>query len=302
LKRFGNITTYIIIGFLFCTSVSWSEGEATKPFGEISSFLEQNSAKIGSIVELTLNYWLPEGGHIPEGSKINGLEGFTVLERTTGPGQIRFKILIDRLDSLKSKPLILTFIDKDGKKHTLKTDPVLITVLSNLENGHEEAELKPIQGIVLLRAIWLKYMIWGVGLISLLLIAAGVFWWQKRKKAKKISQEIQDPPHIRARKEIEQLEALGFFEKGYIKEYYFSFSEILRRYIESLRHFPAAEFTTEEIIHHINNEQDRKLLPLLQQADLVKFADIIPTPDRKEADVKIALSYIRETSTASENF
>ena len=70
----------------------------------------------------------------------------------------------------------------------------------------------------------------------------------------------------------------------------------MRRYLESIRDFPAAEYTTEEIARHIKGEQDRKLLSLLQQADLVKFADNVPTPSRKEEDIKAALAYIRESS------
>ena len=106
----------------------------------------------------------------------------------------------------------------------------------------------------------------------------------------------QDPPQVWAKKEIELLEAQGLFEKGQAKAFYFRFSEIMRQYLEGLRGFPAAEFTTEEITSYINYEQDRKLLPLLRQADLVKFADAIPTPARKEEEVKTALTYIHETS------
>ena len=84
------------------------------------------------------------------------------------------------------------------------------------------------------------------------------------------------------------------------KTHYFIFSEILRRYLESIRNFPAAEFTTEEIARHIKTEPDRKLIPLLQQADLVKFADNVPTVARKEEDMLAALTYIRETSPQEE--
>ena len=109
-----------------------------------------------------------------------------------------------------------------------------------------------------------------------------------------------DPPHIRAVKEIEELEGRSLFEKGHAKAFYFRFSEILRRYLEAIRGFPAAEFTTEEIAHHIKTEQDRTLLPLLRQADLVKFADTVPTPARKEETVKAALDYIHETGPTDE--
>ena len=69
----------------------------------------------------------------------------------------------------------------------------------------------------------------------------------------------------------------------------------MRRYLESLRGFPAAEYTTKEIALSIHKPQDRPLLPLLQQADLVKFADLAPTSARKDGEIREALSYIRET-------
>ena len=66
--------------------------------------------------------------------------------------------------------------------------------------------------------------------------------------------------------------------------------------MESIRRFPAAEMTTEEIVRHVGNTpQDQKILPLLRQADLVKFADTIPTPDRNVRDIEAARTYIRQT-------
>ena len=60
------------------------------------------------------------------------------------------------------------------------------------------------------------------------------------------------------------------------------------------------ELTTEEIARCIDREQDRGLLALLRQADLVKFADRVPASARKEEEVKTALSYIQETSPVQE--
>ena len=75
----------------------------------------------------------------------------------------------------------------------------------------------------------------------------------------------------------------------------------MRRYLEAIRNFPAAEYTTEEIARRISAESDRKLIPLLQQADLVKFADTVPTAARKEEDIKAALAYIRQSSAQLES-
>ena len=189
-------------------------------------------------------------------------------------------------------------LDGEEKTYSLGASP--LTVCLDLEEELAEPELRPIQGVIPTRGAWLKYLPWAGGLLSLLLVVLGLLRWYKRSRSRKRSIVLEDPPHIQARKQIEQLEAQGLFEQGEVKEFYFLLSRILRRYLESLRGFPAAEFTTEEIAGHIDTDQDRKLLPLLQHADLVKFAGTIPTPARKEEEVKKVLSYIEETSPTAE--
>ncbi|UCH00145.1 MAG: hypothetical protein JSU78_06920 [Deltaproteobacteria bacterium] len=182
----------------------------------------------------------------------------------------------------------------------LAVGPMSLTAGANLEEEPAEAQLRPIQGIIPTRVMLLEFLPWAGGLLGFLLIVLGLVRWYKRRRSKRRSIIPEDPPHIRARKEIEQLEARGVFEQGDIKGFYFLFSGILRRYLGSVRGFPAAGFTTEEIEHHVNSDQDRRLLALLQHADLVKFAGRIPTLARKEEEVRKALSYIQETSPPME--
>ncbi len=259
--------------------------------------LDPPSAKVGSAVLLTLTYHLPEGAHLSPGPQIKGLEGFTIKDRQTGSGQIRISLLVDRIGRFKCGPLSLTYFDREGKEGFLKADPVELTVLSNLGKKPEEAQLKPIYGIIPTESGLIKYLPWVI--IALIACAAGIglFLWIKRRRNRMAFGISQDPPHTLAKKEIDELESQELFEKGHIKEFYFRFSEIMRRYLESLRGFPAAEYTTQEIAVSIQKQEDRQLLPLLQQADLVKFADLAPTPAKKDDEIRKALSYIRETGS-----
>ena len=134
-----------------------------------------------------------------------------------------------------------------------------------------------------------------MGILLLIVMGFILFGIYKKRKQKKGDTIKAVPPHIRAEKAIRVLEAKQLFEKNDVKGFYFKFSEIIRRYMESLRHFPAAEYTTEEISSSISHEQDRKIIPLLRQADLVKFADKLPLIAKKEEEVKAALLYIRNT-------
>ena len=293
----------LIVGILLCIVqpvTLWSQDGIKDAGPRLSASIDRDSARVGGIVELRLKYRLSEGARLPAEPKIKGIEGLTPVDRQIGPGQIRIRFLVDRLGPWKTGKLSLSYMDKEGKSQVLTTDPVSLKATSNLGDKPAEAELRPIQGIIPTRPLWLKYLPWVAGLLGILLIMSVLFWWYKRRRNGKPPVIPQVPPHIRARKEIKELDAQKLFEKGHAKRFYFRFSEILRKYLGSLRGFPAVELTTEEIAHCIDREQDRDLLILLRQADLVKFADRVPAPARKEEEVKKALSYIQETSPVPE--
>jgi flagellar basal body-associated protein FliL len=151
--------------------------------------------------------------------------------------------------------------------------------------------------IVPIIPLWLKYLPWIIGIILIAAVIGGIFWWKKRKQKMEEFINIK-PPHVIAEEEIQKLQSARLFEKGQYKEFYFRLSEIIRRYLEKTGNFPAAEFTTEEIARRLKSEIDRKILPLLRQADLVKFAETVPTQARKDEDVISALSYIKDTAPA----
>ena len=52
---------------------------------------------------------------------------------------------------------------------------------------------------------------------------------------------------------------------------------------------------------YLDTVRDRKILPLLRQADLIKFADAVPTPAKKDEDLKTAFLYIEENRPTPEN-
>jgi hypothetical protein len=294
-KKTG-ILYFLSLAVLLSPTVSWSQNNIEDTGPALTASIDPASAKIGDTVVVHLNYTLPKSARLPDEPEIKGIEGLTILKKSIEPGRISVTLLVDRLDPWKSEPIRLVYLDKEGKEAVLNADPVSLAVSSNLGDKPEEAQLRPIQDIIPTKAGWLKFLPWAAAFIFILLVLGCFLLYYKNRRSRKGSTEFVDPPHIRVRKEIERLEAQGLFEKGHIKEFYFLFSEILRRYLESIRHFPAAEFTTEEIANCLGNEQDRKLLPLLRQADLVKFADTIPTKAGKEEDLNTAKVYIHETS------
>ena len=285
------------MGFVMLTAwIAGADTEVASSASSLSATVDKNSAKIGDLLWLTLTYELPEGGHLPEDPVVDGIEKLNIVERVIRPGEIKFRFIVDQLESFQTEPINLTFIDKDGNEQRIETSPVTIDISSNLGEKPEEATLRPIQDIIPIRSRWVPLLPWAAVAGILLSLAIGWLWWRRKHRPISILAAAVDPPHIQAEKEIDQLLADGLFEKGEVKTFYFIFSEIIRRYMESIRRFPAAEMTTEEIARHVGNTtQDQEILPLLRQADLVKFADTIPTPDRKARDIETARTYIRQT-------
>lgn len=261
----------------------------------LTASLDRDTAPIGTIVTLTLNFQLPAEASLPDKPEIGGLENITIIAQKTEKNRITIRLMIDSLGSWNSDPLTLSYMDKFGSPRSLTADPVTLTVASNLGEKPEEAQLKPIQNIIPIKPFWLKYLPWGIGALFLLIFLYVLFRWLRNSRQKSTVITL-DPPHIQARKELEKLQTEGLFEQGEIKAFYFRFSEILRHYLEAIRGFPAAEYTTEEISIRVEEEVDRNLIHLLKHADLVKFADHVPTPARKEQEFGEALAYIEETT------
>ncbi len=300
IKHIGFLYFLLLAGLL-STTVLGSQNNIEDTGPALTASIDPASVKVGDTVVVHLNFNLPEGARLPDEPEIKGIEGLTILKKSVEPGSISITLLVDRLGPWKSETIGLVYLDKEGKEEVLNADPISLAVLSNLGDKPEEAQLQPIQDIIPTKAGWVKFLPWTLALVLILTVLGCLFLYHKKRRSRKRQSGLDDPPHIRAQKQIEQLEAQGLFEKGHIKEFYFLFSEILRRYLEYIRHFPAAEFTTEEITSHIDNEQDRKLLPLFRQVDLIKFADTVPSTARKEEDLNAAKAYINETSPVNGN-
>lgn len=267
----------------------------------LTASLETTTVSVGDILWLTLKADLTEGARLADPPILEGTEGLTILEQQAAKNDLKIRLLIDRLEDFEIGPFSLTGLDRDGNEFTLQSQPVLITVKSNLGEKPEEASLKPIEDILPITPKYLAYLPWILASIFLGGLLLGIFLWRKRHRSNSINAAVSDPPHVRAEKEIDRLLADGWFEKGEVKTFYFIFSEIIRRYMELIRHFPAAEMTTEEILRQIGPEpQNQPVLQLLSKADLVKFADAVPDPADKERDIETARNYIRLTSPRPE--
>ena len=114
-----------------------------------------------------------------------------------------------------------------------------------------------------------------------------------------IKVEPKLPPHQQAMNEIERLKAEKSWRQGATKEYYTELTDTIRTYIKERFGFNALEMTSSEIIEHLLQEKDQKLINelriLFETADLVKFAKHNPLMNENDMNLVNAIDFINQT-------
>jgi hypothetical protein len=142
---------------------------------------------------------------------------------------------------------------------------------------------------------WL-WVFWIAGALVLLAILyfAWRFW---RRKAEQPEIVPVIPPHVRARKKLE--EALALI--GQPRPFCILVSDTIRVYLEERFRFHAPERTTEEFLHELQStellmpDQKESLGEFLSRCDLVKFARYEPGPPELRGLYDSAVRLIDET-------
>ena len=140
---------------------------------------------------------------------------------------------------------------------------------------------------------------WAWWTLGALALAALAFWawhvWQKKRL--QIPPVPLIPPHVRARKKLE--EALALI--GQPREFCILVSDTIRLYLEERFDFHAPERTTEEFLYELQGtnlllpDQKESLSEFLKRCDLVKFARYEPREPELRNLHAAALRLVEET-------
>lgn len=168
---------------------------------------------------------------------------------------------------------------------TVQTNPLELSVTST-PAGADLGDMDTIRDIRREPTLWLDYWPWALGALVLLLL----FTWYLRRQPKRpkrvAAASIPPPPPPPPARDIAlqkliALEQQQLWQKGQLIEYYAQLSIIVREYLENKYQILALESTTREISILLQNTAfPQNLRPsldyLLQQADMVKYAEMPP--------------------------
>ena len=146
-----------------------------------------------------------------------------------------------------------------------------------------------------------NYLLWALAGLGVLALAAGIVWWVRRRRARRTATtapEVRLPPDIVALTELERIAGMGYVDRGEFKLYYTLVVDVVRRYLEARFGVEAMDRTSSELIREIQRHGAPvgDLGALLEEADLVKFAKLVPDRPAAAAAIERARAIVVDTT------
>ncbi|MDR1981457.1 MAG: hypothetical protein LBQ39_07560 [Tannerellaceae bacterium] len=146
-------------------------------------------------------------------------------------------------------------------------------------------------------------ILFGVLFFLFLICVAGYMIQRIRNKKSLLPFKKEAPklsPYDQAVKDLDDIKRQKLWQQGRNKEYYTLVTEVLRTYMEERFDINALEMTSEEILHAIRDREEvdsvyENLKQILQLADFVKFAKLIPLPDENDLSMMNAYLFVNQT-------
>jgi len=203
-------------------------------------------------------------------------------EESLGPeGQrvvkLAYKLALFEVGKREIKAPPITYQGPDGQAKQAPRPVASVTVKSVLPEGAQE--IKDIRGPrEMPLSPWQWASLIGAALLLVALLAAAfVVWRRLRGKEQEEKAAPPLPAHLEALEALDKLEGEDLVARGLLKDHYVRLSWIIRRYLWRRYRAPALEETTAMLARWLRAsgrapQQAEAFLPVLEEADLVKFA------------------------------
>lgn len=193
----------------------------------------------------------------------------------------------------QTQPLAISIADSTGNLTETFAEPIPVNVQSVLVEGDTDLrDIKP-QAQLPTPAIW-PYVL--LGLLTVSVITAFVIW--KRRGGKLFGDNRL--PHEKALAALAHIDKQKYAANGRYKEQYAAVSDTLRSYFEAIGATPMTDRTTAEIRRDLasgqmKQEDGQRLLMILEDCDMVKFAKVQPSQHEAERLTQNARQLILDT-------
>ena len=279
----------------------------------IATTLDKPAILIGDHAILSIVVTYPAGGSVEDidYSVLDELENFEVLnaeqqekEGDNGSQQtlINLSFTCWEAGTYDIPPIPISLKDQTGKLQQSQSTAASIQV-ATIPVEQDSVKLMPIKGIIDEPLNMRDLVPYLIGLLLLLGIGiAAYFMLRKKDKIPVLPPPTLLSAHDFSMKQLQQLESDKLWQKGAIKQYHSRLTHILREYLYYRYDINALEQTTDEISVALKEKQLipsllDQLEPLLQTADLVKFAKAEPPATFHTEAMEQVKAFVQETKT-----
>lgn len=286
---------------------------------KVSAILDSSKIRIGEQVKLDL--YLTYNGN----QKDFKVEWPKIGDTITGKVEVISTSVIDTTIPDKANPSIIQqhqqilvsaydsgyfaipgfkFTVNNDTNNVLFTQPLMLEV-HTVPTDTSLAKTKDIKTVLNEPFNWKWYIHYAYWALALILFTVTVvlitnYYSKKRRMTIVEPEKPKIPAHITALAALEKIRQEQIWKDGQIKEYYSAISDAVRQYIEDRFNVFALESTTDEIMmafrtQVVDSESKSKLQQLLQLADLVKFAKMIPIEVEHNFTLQNAFDFVNGT-------
>jgi len=267
---------------------------------ELETRIVPDKALIGDTLRLTIR--VIDAGNRPIRFAAPGDENFTLLRvdssRPASLGEISFVLAVYDTGeyTLGQLPVILGSVTD---AETLFT-PLLSVVIESVLPDSAQAPL-PLKPYREHPFQWRELLAWWwIPAAAAAVLLAAWFWRWRMRRRRRIEKGYVEPllpPEDEAIRSLILLRDQKYPARGMLKEFFSDFSHIMRRYLERRYEFSALEMTTYELERQLESDVFPaswrvRMLPVLREADLVKFAKHLPDFNRCNAHIELGFELI----------
>ncbi|MGE5315410.1 MAG: hypothetical protein ACM3Q4_12010 [Acidobacteriota bacterium] len=192
----------------------------------------------------------------------------------------------------------------DTTSYSVETNPIPIDVRGvAVDTTLAIKDIKPPLSVPI---TLLEILMYAGIVLALAAVGYFIYWYWKKKQKKALGiVEVKPaiPPDVLALAQLHELEERQIWQKGEIKRFYSEATEIIRRYFEGRYGVMALEMTTDEVLDQLvkfklSREMTDEIRAFLADADMVKFAKVIPSLSDNERVIPAATEIIAKTRPA----
>jgi hypothetical protein len=275
--------------------------------------IDTNAMLIGKQVKLTLQLTHPKNQKISWVDLPDTIGKIEIVEKS----KIDTSFSKDSASVIRTQQLVLTAFDSgyyvippfhfvdasnpDTSKNFAETQPLLLTV--NSIPVDTTKAIKDIKAPVEVPYTIMDFLPYIIGLLLLAIVVTAIIVLMKHFRKKPViavREKPKRPAHEIAIEELKKLQEEKLWQKGDFKSYHTNLTDIIRNYLWHRYDINAMEMTTDEILeNHIINHLDQKIFSelkyMLELADFVKFAKVIPAANENEQSLSNAFDFVHAT-------